>query len=205
MTNTFSLLSDNLNDVINSTSSVLNNGGVIIYPTDTIYGIGCNALNSKSVDKIFTIKERDSSKPMLMLINNQQMLSNFVDDISIYANKIITKYWPGSVTLIFQANKSVPKNLLSEDGKIAFRWINNLFCNSIIEATGNPLISTSANISGQNSSNNFSELLKLFSSKVDLLIEGPTNSNISSTIIDTTISPPKILRQGDLFIDFELL
>ncbi|MDA0987106.1 MAG: L-threonylcarbamoyladenylate synthase [Bacteroidetes bacterium] len=205
MSNILSLTKNNLDEVFSITNNILLSGGVIIYPTDTIYGIGCDATNLNAINKIYSLKKRDPLKPMLMLINSFEMMNKYISNISPITEEIIHKYWPGALTILFESNNSLPQNLISSDGKVAFRFPNNEFCNKLVSNLNTPIVSTSVNISDKQSLNSFIEIKSIFDGKVDLLIEGYFENNISSTIIDGTITPPKILRQGDLIIDLEEL
>jgi L-threonylcarbamoyladenylate synthase len=183
--------------IVEETVSLIKSGGVILYPTDTIYGLGCNALNEEAVERIYTIKKRPGNQPMLVLIHAVDVLDALVEDLSSNAQKLINKFWPGPVTFVFRAKSSVPRYIQSEDGKIGIRLPNHEFCRQISQLSGAPVLSTSANISGLPQTGNVRILREVFARKVDLFIDaGNCNSITVSTIVDVTGSEPILLRDG---------
>ena len=127
--------------------TTLQNGGIILYPTDTVWGIGCDATNEKAVAKIFTLKKRVDTKAMIILLGDETMLADYVADNNVQ----IFDYIKGihkPTTVIYQKAKNVAKNLVAEDGSIAIRITKDTFCKDLMKALGKPIVSTSANISG---------------------------------------------------------
>lgn len=132
---------------INACLTVLEKGDIILYPTDTVWGIGCDATNAKAVQKIFTLKNRMESKAMIVLLEKEADLLNYVEDHSLQ----IFDYIKGihkPTTVIYSKAKNLPLNLIGEDGSIAIRICKDPFCKSLIQQFGKPIVSTSANISG---------------------------------------------------------
>ncbi|MBI5019853.1 MAG: threonylcarbamoyl-AMP synthase [Ignavibacteriales bacterium] len=172
-------------------------GGVILYPTDTIYGIGCDASNEDAVGKIFTIKKRSETNPALMLASSVLMVESLVEGISPIALDLMKKFWPGPLTLLFRSKKKMSRLLISEDKKIGIRIPNNQFCLSMIDQSNTPVVSTSANLSGVQTSSKISDLKKLFIGKVNLIIDnGDFEDIIPSTIVDVTSETPVVVREG---------
>ncbi|MBA4311912.1 MAG: threonylcarbamoyl-AMP synthase [Chlorobiaceae bacterium] len=172
-------------------------GGIILYPTDTIYGIGCDAFNEKAVEKIFKIKERSASNPALMLASSAAMVQSLVAEMSPLAIQLMKIFWPGPLTLLFKPKKIMPRLLISEDNKIGIRIPDHQFCLFIIEQCNTPIVSTSANLSGIQTSGKISELKKIFFGKVDLIIDSGDLENVTpSTIVDVTAEPPAVVREG---------
>ena len=137
-----------LNSEINQVVEMLKRGSTICYPTDTIWGIGCDATNSEAVDKIYKIKGRDTSKSMLILVDSIEALNNYVKHIpEIAANLIKTATEP--LTIIFYGAQNLAHNLYANDGTIGVRVVNHAFCTPMLQKFGKPIVSTSANISGQ--------------------------------------------------------
>ncbi len=133
---------------IENTSRVLEEGGVIVYPTDTVWGLGCDALNSRAVDRVYKIKRRNEQKSLIVLINSFETLGKYVTrvpDITIDLISSIEK----PVTVIYDNARNLPKNLMAPDGTIAIRVVRDEFCNKLIEVLGKPIVSSSANISGE--------------------------------------------------------
>jgi L-threonylcarbamoyladenylate synthase len=190
-------LSDLDQNIIDETARMIKNGGVILYPTDTIYGLGCNAFNLQAVERIYTIKKRSSNQPMLALIHSVQELDTLVEELSLNAQKLIKTFWPGPVTFVFRANSNVPRFIQSEDGKVGIRLPNHEFCRKICELSGVPILSTSANVSGVQQTGNIRVLSDIFSHQVDLFIDaGDCTSITVSTIVDVSGSSPIFLRDG---------
>jgi len=189
---------DRINSVeIKKIARVVMNGGVILYPTDTIYGLGCDAFNEKAIRRVFRIKERSPDNPALVLVRNISMVRDLVKSIPPFASLLMKRYWPGPLTLLFHAGVKMSSQILSEDGKIGIRIPQNNFCLKLIAGTGNPLVSTSANISGEPVNPVISVLIKTFTAKVDLIIDaGDLSTVVPSTIVDVTGPIPVIMREG---------
>ena len=158
---------------------------IILYPTDTIWGIGCDATSEKAVSKIYKLKQRDESKALICLVNSFKMLSNYIDKIPFNVNKIL-KETEKPTTIIYNDPKNLAKNLIAEDNTIAFRMVNEGFCFELIEKFGKPIVSTSANISGTQSPKHFLEISKAILTGVDYVVNLP-EINLSTT-------PSRILK-----------
>jgi len=176
---------------------VVKKGGVIVYPTDTIYGLGCDAFRRKSVERIFKIKKRSLKNPTLVLVNNRDMLNELVKDVSDCAMILMKRFWPGPLTIVFRARKKINPLLVSHDGKIAIRIPDNKFCLKLIDECKTPIVSTSANISGSDVITTFGKLKEVFQKKVDLMVDGgDLKSILPSTIVDVCEEKPVVLREG---------
>ncbi len=127
---------------------VLKKGGTILYPTDTIWGIGCDATNQKAVDKIYLIKKRLESKSLIILLDNPDRISDYVENIPEIAWDLIRSV-DKPLTIIYPNAKNLPKNVTGDDNSIAIRIVKNEFCRQLISAFGKPIVSSSANISGE--------------------------------------------------------
>lgn len=174
-------------------------GGVVCYPTDTIYGLATNPFCDHAVKKIFEIKGRDENKPIIVLIPKNFDLENFVE-ISDKAKKIIEKYWPGPLTIVFKAKQKFSNLVSAGLDTIALRMPNNPVTLKLLELAG-PITSTSANISGQETINNPQKLKQIFNSKLEIILDGGMVENqVASTLLDLTGEKPKILRQGSLIL-----
>jgi len=148
---------------------IVKSGGVILYPTDTIWGIGGDATNTAVIDKIFKLKERKPEKSLLILVNSYQMLQNYVENIPIEVWEILEKSIEPT-TIIYPNPKNLPQKLLAKDGSIAIRVVKKGFAKDLIKATGKPLISTSANISGKKSPAHFDEIDPIILQRVDYVV-----------------------------------
>jgi len=148
---------------------VINNGGTILYPTDTIWGIGGDATNKNVIEKIYQIKERDPKKSLLILVDSYKMLQNYVEDIPLEIWEILEKSIEPT-TIIYTNPKNLPKELLSDDGSIAIRVVKKGFAKDLIKATRKPLISSSANLSGESTPKDFNEINPVILQRVDYVV-----------------------------------
>jgi L-threonylcarbamoyladenylate synthase len=174
-------------------------GRVIVYPTDTIYGIGADACNSDAVERVFRAKKRDPARPILALVNSVEMAARLVESIPQKAETLIDKFWPGPLTLIFKASACLPQRLTGASRTIGIRYPQHPFCLGLLKMCNRPITSTSANISGEDQSISINRIAETFESAVDLIVDaGDVQSALPSTIIDVTGSMPKLLRAGSL-------
>ena len=160
--------------------TTLKSGGIILYPTDTIWGIGCDATNSIAVERIYTIKKRTESKALISLVSNVAMIDKFTDNKQL---KIPNSDKP--TTIIYQNVTGLSRNLISQDNTAAFRITNDEFCHLLVTSFGLPIVSTSANISGNKIPKQFSEISKEIRENVDYIVNLRHNELMTtpSTII----------------------
>ena len=160
--------------------TTLKSGGIILYPTDTIWGIGCDATNSIAVERIYTIKKRTESKALISLVSNVAMIDKFTDNKQL---KIPNSDKP--TTIIYQNVTGLSRNLISQDNTAAFRITNDEFCHLLVTSFGLPIVSTSANISGNKIPKKFSEISKEIKENVDYIVNLRHNELMTtpSTII----------------------
>jgi len=166
-------------------ADIISAGGIILYPTDTIWGIGCDATNPESVHKIYQIKHRTDTKSMLVLMNDISMLENYLDTVPPLALDIIEQAKKPS-TIIYPGARNLADNLVAPDGSIGIRLTSDPFCRKLIETTGLPLVSTSANISGGQSPATFHKILPTIREQVDYMVkwrQDDTNTATPSSII----------------------
>jgi len=157
---------------INKALNILNQGGIILYPTDTVWGIGCDATNSEAVKKIYALKKREETKSMVCLVNNTEMLKIYIDTIPVAALNII-KESQKPTTIIYNNPKGVAKNLVANDNTLAIRVVKNTFCDELIKNLKKPLVSTSANISGNHTPKSFAEISEQILKGVDYIVNLP--------------------------------
>ncbi len=149
---------------------VLKNGGVILYPTDTIWGIGCDATNAEAVQRIYKIKKREDSKSMLVLMENPALLERYVDGVPEVAWDLV-EISTTPLTVIYPNAKNLAKNLIADDGSIGIRFTKEKFTTQLLQRFRRPLVSTSANISGEKSAAFFDEISDEIKSAVDYVVE----------------------------------
>ncbi|MDO9512019.1 MAG: L-threonylcarbamoyladenylate synthase [Bacteroidales bacterium] len=138
----------NYEDDIREAVKAIKNGGVILYPTDTIWGIGCDATNAKAVEKVYAAKHRTDGKSLIILVENAEMLLKYVDSVPPTSLDLILSYQK-PLTVIYPRSKNLPRNLPGTDGSIAIRIPRTQFCMDLLKLTGKPIVSTSANITGE--------------------------------------------------------
>jgi L-threonylcarbamoyladenylate synthase len=175
----------------------LKKGGLIIFPTDTLYGLGGNALNKNIVKKIFNLKKRPTSKPISINIAYKKDLKKYVKKIPTSAKKLIKEFWPGPLTIIFEKSKIIPNELTGGSPYIGVRIPDNKITLEIIKKSGLPLTSPSANLSGKKPPTTAKQTKKDFLNKVNIIIDGDeTTTKEGSTIIDLSKEKSLILREG---------
>jgi len=157
-------------DDINQALETLKNGGLILYPTDTIWGIGCDATNPEAVEKIFALKGRDKSKSMLILLHNDNQLASYVKDIPEVAYELI-EATDRPLTIVYAGAKNLAPNALAEDGSIGIRIVDHPFCQQLLQRFRKPIISTSANISGDPSALTFDQISETIKDGVDYIVD----------------------------------
>ena len=149
---------------------VLHSGGIILYPTDTVWGIGCDATNEEAVQKIYQLKEREDSKSMLVLMENMNFLSRYVEEVPEIALDLI-EVTEKPMTIIYPGAKNLAKNLIAQDGSIGIRITSEEFTRQLIQRFKKPIVSTSANISGEPSPTFFDEIIPEIKDAVDYVVE----------------------------------
>jgi len=173
-----------MKDEINKCLEVLENGGIILYPTDTIWGIGCDATNEEAVKKIYALKRREETKSMLLLVDKPERILSYIKEMPELAWNLI-EYTEKPLTIIYPGAKNLAKNLIGEDGTIGIRVSSNEFNKKLIERFKKPIVSTSANISGETSPSCFAEISDELKSSVEYCVNLDRNliRNQSSSII----------------------
>jgi len=177
---------------------ILRKGGVIAFPTDTVYGLGADAFNPTAVERIYEIKNRPKYQQFPLLIADVKQLTALAEPIPEIAWFLARRFWPGGLTLVLSKKDSVPAYLASGP-TIAVRIPNHPVCQALIQHLRNPLIGTSANISGQPAALTAEEVGQQLGGIIDLIINGgQCPGGMESTIVDITHEPPIILRQGTI-------
>lgn len=185
------------NQEIQNAYQVIQNGGIILYPTDTVWGIGCDATNPEAVKKIYTLKKREESKSMIVLMNGEKMMYNVFKDIPEVAWQILDLS-EKPTTLILDKPRNVAPNIIAEDQSLAVRLVKEPFCFKLMERMKRPLVSTSANISGQPTPKSFKEISPEIIKGVDYVVNLHREKMCDkpSTIIKLTLdSQVQIIRK----------
>ena len=184
-------------DIISTAANLIRDGGVAVLPTRGLYGLGADAFNASAAGRIFTIKNRPTDKPLLVLIGHRRMLSQIVAEIPPMAASIMDAFWPGRITLVMQGRQGLPQGLHSSDGKVGVRLVEHPVAAALVNAVGSPVTGTSANLSGQEGCSRVGEIDETVLASVDLVLDaGPLDGGPGSTIVDVTGDTPCILREG---------
>lgn len=181
---------------------ILRAGGVVAYPTETFYGLGVDARNEAAIRKLFSVKKRPADRPVLVLIHSRKMLLEWVKSVPEAASTLMTSFWPGGLTLVFDAGPRVSPLITGGGGKIGVRLSSHPVAAALSRATDAPISGTSANVSGFPPCRRASEVSAVFRTGVDLVLDGgETPGKRGSTVVDVTVTPPKILRQGAITLE----
>lgn len=188
------------NKVIDEIISVLDSDGLIIFPTDTVYGIACNSFSDIAIKKLFSAKKRSLDKPICVLTNSIDKINMVVDKITIDEKKLIDKYLPGNLTIVFDKKRGISDILTSNKNTIGVRIPDNEIALKILSSYPYPLAVTSVNISGKKCGTSLKDFVDEFNDKVDIIIDGGITSDMPSTIVRIENNKINILRQGSLNI-----
>ena len=178
---------------------VLKSGGIVIFPTDTAFGIGCRIDNQESMKRLFEIRKRKKNKPVLALVDSIEMAQNYLLPIpKKVKDELVNVYWPGKLTIILQSRKDkVPNLVTGGTGTLGVRFPNSPTILELIKGIGVPIIAPSANFSGERTPFKFEELNPKLVKQVDYVLSGKTSLKRNvSTVIDCTVTPWKIVREG---------
>jgi len=182
---------------IDKAVEILKRAGLIIYPTETFYGIGADALNPDAVRKIFKIKGRTERKPLPLIISDIRMLDLLEVEINKKSALLIESFWPGPLTILFRVRRELPDGVVSGDKKVGIRISSNPIAREIVHLLDSPVTATSANLSGDNNPENISDISEKLLKSVDAVIDaGKLQGGLASTIVDPTVSPIRIIREG---------
>jgi len=177
--------------------AIIRRGGVIVFPTTGLYGLGSNAFNVNAVEALFKLKGRDSRNPILVLIDTHKMLDHLASHVTPVGRYLMKHLWPGRVTFVVSASEQVPQVLTGGTGKIGIRQTAHPVALALVKSLGSPLTGTSANISGNSGCSAINQLDASVKSGVDLILDaGALAGGAGSTVVDVTNDHPIILRHG---------
>lgn len=177
--------------------NVINDGKIAVIPTDTVYGIIGDATNVDVVHKVYEVKKRDYSKPLILMVSSIEMLERYVDNINELEKKLINKYWPGKLTILFRKNNNVSDLITSGSDLVGIRYPDNKDIIELIERLDKPLISTSCNISSKYVVTSIDKIEDEISKYVSYVYDGGVLSDTSSTIVKVN-DKIEIIREGEL-------
>jgi len=176
-------------------------GAVISYPTDTIYGIGCDIFSKSGIERIYQLKDRSRKKPLSFVCSDLKDISRYAQ-VSDGAYRLMRKYLPGPYTFILEATKEVPRIMMSKRRTVGIRVPDNAICLALVRELMHPIITTSANVSEQDPLCDPKEIDAQFGKVLDLVIDGGALPNVPSTVIDLSGDAPYVVREGKGPVDF---
>ena len=200
---------DNLKDdfavsQLEKAGEIIRNGGLVAFPTETVYGLGANALDEEAAKKVYEAKGRPSDNPLIVHISNLNMLDDIVTQVPEVAKKLMDAFWPGPMTLIFNKSGLVPKGTTGGLDTVAVRFPNHPIALELIEKSGVSIAAPSANLSGKPSPTMGEHVIDDLDGRIDMIIDGGmVGMGLESTITDVTSKTPMILRPG--FITYEMI
>ena len=192
------LTKENIEEII----KVLDNDGIIIFPTDTVYGIGCNCYSEVALKKLFSFKNRPLSKPINVLTDSYEKIKTIAKSINEKEEELIKKYLPGDLTIILDKKKEVPDLLTASLDTVGVRIPNNDMALTILGNYKYPLATTSVNLSGESPGIEVSDFIEEFKDKVDIIVDGGKSKiGVASTIVRVENNKINILREGNLKVE----
>lgn len=191
-----------MNEQIQKAIKILQNGGVGIFPTDTVYGVGCRLDDEKALERLFKLRNRPEEKAVLAVVDSIEMAEKYVTISEEVHAKLIAKYWPGGLTIVLPCDTEKVPSLARGGGiTLGVRQTNNPVLLELIKGIGVPLVAPSANFAGDPTPKIFNEISKELINLVDFAIDLPSGGSMASTVIDASVSPWKILRQGAVEVE----
>lgn len=189
--------------IIKEAAKILQSGGIVAFPTETVYGLGADALQPDAVKKIFAAKGRPQDNPLIIHVADKD-ISEYVTDVPEMAKKLMEKFWPGPLTIIFRKNEIIPEETSAGLDTVGVRMPSDEVARLLIKELKHPIAAPSANISGKPSPTNFERCVEDLDGKVDMIIGyGDSVVGLESTIVDYSVDPPRLLRPG--FVTYEEL
>jgi L-threonylcarbamoyladenylate synthase len=186
-------------EVLDAAAAVLNSGGTVAFPTESFYGLGADALSPEAVRRVFRIKGRPESKPLLVLVDSMERALALVEGASPGARELMARHWPGPLTLVLRAAPLVPTEVTAGSGTVGVRVPGHAVALGLVRAAGMPVTAPSANPSGGAPPTRAGEVAASFGDAVDFILDaGATAGGAGSTLADCTVWPPRILRQGPI-------
>lgn len=184
---------------IEEAAEIIQKGGIVIFPTETVYGIGVNGLDEKAIKRLYEAKKRPLNKPISLLVSNMKMIESVAENISQTERKLMEKFFPGPLTIILKKKGCVPDILTANGDTVGIRMPEGEIARRLVQNAGVPIAATSANISGEENTIDANAIIKEFENTVDCFIDGDeSKSGIGSTIVKITDGKAQILRQGKI-------
>ncbi len=182
---------------IKKTAQIILQGGVVAFPTETFYGLAADARNEAAIKKIFRVKGREEGNPILLLVADRTWLSGLVEEVNPPAERLMEKFWPGPLTLVFRSYPDLSPLLTGNTGKIGIRISGLAVAQALTRAVGRPITGTSANLSGRPGTLTAEEVVQSLGEKLDAILDGgKTAGGLGTTVLDVSGSFFRVLRDG---------
>lgn len=186
-------------NILKKPAEIIKSGGIVIFPTETVYGIGTNVFDENAIRRIYDIKQRPLNKPISLLVSNMKMVNQVAKDITQLEYKLMEKFFPGPFTIILKKRDIVPNIVTSNQNTVGIRMPSNEITLKLIDYVGVPIATSSSNVSSKPSVTNLEDIIKDFEGKADYFIDGgESRIGIASTIVQVIERTPHILRQGSI-------
>jgi len=192
-------------EALNALAEAVLRGGVVAFPTDTLYGLHCSLFDVDAVEMIARLKRRDRSLAVISLIPEADQAYGLAAEVGDVAARLMARHWPGPLSLIFRAAPIVPPRVRGAGGTVALRFPRDPLCARILQRIGGPVVSSSANISGQRPAETAEEVVRIFGNQLDLVVDaGPRHGETPSTLVDVSGRRPRLLRRGGVDVTADL-
>lgn len=183
-------------EALSRAAGVLGAGGLVAFPTETFYGLGASALDAGAVRRVFAVKGRPESRPLLVLVGDEASAER-IAETGAAARALMARYWPGPLTLVLRARPVVPVEVTAGTGTVGIRIPAHAVARGLARALGRPVTAPSANPTGASPPTTAADVLRYFDGRIALLLDaGPTPGGLPSTVLDATVDPPRVVRQG---------
>ena len=187
--------------VIRQAAQLLRAGALVAFPTETFYGLGAAGLDAAAARRVFAAKGRPSSMPLLLLVDSRAMAASVAATIPAHALELMERHWPGALSLVLRAGRGVPVEVTAGTGTVGVRVSAHPVARALVRALGEPVTAPSANPTGGAPPATAAEVLAHLDGVVDLILDaGPTPGGAPSTVLDVTVDPPRLLRQGAVLV-----
>jgi L-threonylcarbamoyladenylate synthase len=184
---------------ITKAANIIIHGGVVAFPTDTVYGLACDLFNPAAVERVYNIKGRPAEMPLIAMVAEKEQWQLVAISAPDYAQVWMARWWPGALTIVLPARHEIPLTMLGNETTIGIRIPDHLSALALLQSVGRPLATTSANLSGKPAAINAADVARQLSSKVDFIIDGGVcPGGMPSTVVDCSIEPYRILRSGPI-------
>ena len=188
-------------EALDVAAAILSSGGLVAFPTESFYGLGADALDPRALARVFAVKGRPASKPLLVLVDSVAMVESLVSEVPARARELMARHWPGALTLVLKAAAHVPERLTAGTGTVGVRMPGHPVALALVRAARLAVTAPSANPSGAEPPTTALAVRRHFEGAVDLILDGgPTAGGAGSTIADCTVWPPRVLRRGPVAI-----